>query len=251
MTNYLTELRTVTNLSQRHIAKEVGVHHSTIQRFEKGERELPTEVLEQVSKVIAQKLSTVYVAGLFDRSSCLSIVKVLPNRKKYTKADGNNTGPINFPVYSVRVRFRTSSKLLATVLEQFFGSGFVYHSCGDGWTLVCAHKKSRIVLETLLPYLIVKRTRAVDLLKVLDILDTKPRMRTPLQITNLESGYSRVLPSAVEVAKVLKRTVSTVMYCVHGRTHSCAGHSIEQIPVNTDSIIELENLYIRNRVKWK
>ena len=64
ITNRLRELRLKFGLSQKNLAKEVGMTTNTYQRYEYGERELPASKLCAIASVY--NVSMDYIAGRTD-----------------------------------------------------------------------------------------------------------------------------------------------------------------------------------------
>lgn len=262
MTNLLPELRHACGgLSQRQLAREAGVHHSSIAYYEAGERSLTTETMEKISNVLGQKLTAAYVAGLFDRHSSWTILKLEPNPEKFTTIRNGrktNTGPINLPSYNARVRFTTNDVLIANVLKAFFGAGFVHdRNKGKGnpyFTLFAANQKASIVAEMLLPYLVVKRKVALDVIEMTRILARRPGQTKDIIVTTLSTGKIRRFSTKEEFAKhfdILPQSVSNAIITGTAKQGKLLGYEVhtELRPTAGKDLEKLEAIYQRNRKK--
>lgn len=222
--NILTNLREASGGMSRHaLAKEAGLHHSVVNRFESGEGNLSAESMEKIAKVISSKLQLAYIAGLFDRASSWNIIKINPDPKKYKKKSGN-TGPINYPVYSARIRFTTKHKLLSKVLESFFGEGFTVKVSKKGrYVFFAANRKAKIIAELLLPYLVLKRAEALKIIELVTILEnSKARGKNGKKViaTYLPSFKVRVFNGITDASRSLNIPVWSISNCCRGNQHT-------------------------------
>lgn len=242
MSHLLEDLMQTTGTSRSELARKSGVAIKDLTD--------PTqEVEDKIANVLASRLTASYVAGLFDRSSSWNIIKVLPNRVKHTRSNGKNSGPINIPNYSVRIRFNTASRLLAKVLESFFGAGFVVPRNTGGFELFASNKKSKVVIEKLLPYLVVKRKKALDFLTVLSILEAKPNQRINIGVTYLANGSMRVFRGLKEASKALKVDTHTIQSHIKSKEPLNGNLITKEEFAIQDHMGELEKIYLRNRIR--
>lgn len=197
----LEDLMAVGGFSGRQLQEETGLKDF------KDIDILPEEDFDKLSRAIASRIQIAYVAGLFDRHSSWSILKLMPNREKNqgTTSTGRNRGPINLPSYSIRIRFMTKHKLLAEVLEKVLGEGFTtYHKSSKAYCLFLTSRKARRVIDKLLPYLVLKRQEALLLQEASSILESNPGMGKAVIAQNVEySGRAQVYPSVKAASEAL------------------------------------------------
>ena len=214
----LADLREAGGLTKDELVKVSGIPKYRINKYENGHEIRREDDLERISRVIADRLQIAYIAGLFDRVSSWTIVKVLPNPSKYKgKSGGMNTGPINNPVYSARVRFTTKHKILASVIEAKFGVGFVtYSKLLDSYCFFAANRKALEVAETLLPYLTLKRRQAELIIELTSLLQTNSKQgKTGREIVGvyIPSGRTTVFKDFEEVEERLHISRHSVIGC--------------------------------------
>lgn len=249
--NILSELRETTKTPRRVLADVAGVSYIELHRHEQGKVELSVETMEKISVVLASKLSAAYIAGLFDRMSSWSIAKVLPN-KKHRKKTGN-TGPINFPVYSARIRFITKHRLLAEVFKKFFGVGFI-HPLHNQWNFFAANRKAKEVAEKLLPYLILKRDAALDIIETVDILESRPGQGKAILAVNLKYSTVKLYQSTREAASALGIAPPNITDCLQEKQHTCKNetYTFQYAPEELKDrsyLVKLERLFKQMSVR--
>jgi transcriptional regulator with XRE-family HTH domain len=159
----LKALRESSGISQRELAKEAGVSRTAIYDTEQGKRDLPADVMDKISAVIAEKIELSYVAGLFDRRSRISILKVHPPKVRTQSRSSVS------PHYIARVEFSSVHPLLLEVIQKVFKCGTFYHSPKKNpvthgfmaWSF-----NAEQVLTQLLPYIKLKRPQIQKILEL-------------------------------------------------------------------------------------
>lgn len=241
--NLLKELRAVTNTSQRELARIAGTSRTTVYDYETNQRPIPEVTAEKIAKAISSRLTAAYIAGLFDAKGILTIIRVAPNREKFGRKQGkrSNTGPVTTPNYSVRVRLITDSSLLANVLKQFFGAGFVSKRSETQYEFFAASKKAAKVLNVLIPYLVIKRERAQMLLDMQEIMETRP-------IRMSRDSTTQVFRSVPEASRSLSIPPSDIHTAIRHK-HKTNGYTVEKLYSSADRKEVMESLYQLARVR--
>jgi hypothetical protein len=255
MVSILTNLRlAASEMTIDELSRQAGVDTKSIRVYEDSDAGLSEEDLDKISKVLSTRLKIAYIAGLFDRRSSWTVLRLRP-AARFLKDDGNNTGPVNFTNYSSRIRFVTKHKLLAEVLEAYFGAGFVSRSECHGCTryeFFVTNRRAQEVAEKLLPHLILKKQQAEIIIKVSEIMRSANRNSKAVVATNIKYGTSYIYPSTLEASKTLHIPLNRISSCLIGRQKTTIvgkhWYKFEYAPKVTDlnntiKEIELENLY--------
>jgi len=102
-----------------------------------------------------EKMSLEYIAGFFDGEGCVD--------HTYDKYSG------------LRLRFTQKDRYVLDKIQKYLGCGRIYRENRDGMhRLLLRYKTARKVARLLLPYLIVKKQKVIDGLKIWDDKHTRP-----------------------------------------------------------------------------
>ncbi len=156
-TNVLKGLREAAGLSQRDLAKEVGISRTKVYDLE-NKKDLTVQEAELFSESLAKTIDLAYVSGLFDRASIFSITRIAPGKLHDHQKS---------PAYVASIRFSSNHKILVDILKQVFGVGKVCPQKQTDskirWIYYAHNKNVDTVLEKLIPYLRLKREKALVL----------------------------------------------------------------------------------------
>ncbi len=157
--NLIKELRETAGLSQRELAKEIGMSRTKVYNLENDKAAVLREgELERLSKAFAKNIELAYVAGLFDRASQINITRIAP----FKIHDSQES-----PMYISRIQFHTKHEVLANVVMSVFGTGRVCPIKDKGRIksyMFYAHCESvDKVIDLLLPYVRIKREKLLIL----------------------------------------------------------------------------------------
>lgn len=156
-------LRVAAGLSQSEFSKLSGVSKSYISEVETGKNNPSDVILDKFSNTLAQYVDTSYVAGLFDRKSSMSILRV----KKQDKKDKYGGGWVLGDGYIARIEFNTIHKVIINILQKVFDCGTYYRTnVGESYRFMAWSDNAEKVLTKLYPYLKVKRRHAEILLEL-------------------------------------------------------------------------------------
>lgn len=159
----IKELRESCGLSRNKLADLMNVSDSKIYDMETGRRKAKDEDLEVLGKVIAERIDLSYVAGLFDRSSIITITRTAPYKiHKHQHS----------PAYIARVVFNSKYKILCEIIKNVFGVGKVSTYKNGGMYSYYAHCEDvDNVLQKLLPYIKLKRHKVETLIEFRSFLE--------------------------------------------------------------------------------
>lgn len=162
-------LRESSNLSQSGLSKLSGVSRSFISEIESDKAGFSEETFDKLSSALVKFVDLSYVAGMYDRKSSISILKV-HKREEKTKDGG---GWVLSDGYIARVEFTTKHELLAKFLSRMFDFGTVTKSkykYGNNeytrYSYMCWSKNAERLLTELLPYLKLKKKQAELILEL-------------------------------------------------------------------------------------
>ena len=157
-TNLLKSLREAANLSQQELATRTGLSRTKVYNLENRDL-LNQDETDLFSKVLAETIDLSYVAGLFDRASSFLIIKVARGKIHEHQLS---------PTYIASISFTTNQKLLADTLREVFGVGEVCSVTQYGaqagksrWNYYARSHSVDIILEKMIPYLRLKRKKAI------------------------------------------------------------------------------------------
>lgn len=171
----LKSVRLNAGLSLRDLAKETGISFQTISDLERGHSKLTEDRVDLLSSALARFVDTAYVAGLFDRKSSIGILKVKPVTREKLK-EKQNGGSVTGPTYLVRVEFRTKHKLLVDLIQKIMGCG-TFTNVNNTHIFMAWSANGERVLNTLMPYLKVKRRQAELCLELRDMQNDNKKFR--------------------------------------------------------------------------
>lgn len=166
----LKGLREAARLSQQELADKTGIDRSTISQLENDKFHLTEDRMDKLSNTLAEFTDLAYVAGLFDRASCLGITKLRVGQVY------NAYGTRVSPHYRVRVNFTSKHKILVEVINRVFGVGKVcpqknYRGGQPYYMFYAGSANAEDVLRKLLPYLRVKRSQVELILQLREIIN--------------------------------------------------------------------------------
>lgn len=154
----LKSVRTNAGLTLRQLASKTKIPFQTISDLERGHTKLTPERVDILADTLSKFVDKAYVAGLFDRKSSIGILKVKPVTRKELK-EKNNGGSVTGPTFLVRVEFRSKHKLLIDLIQKVMGCGTLT-SVNNTHVFMAWSANGERVLNTLMPYLKVKRRQA-------------------------------------------------------------------------------------------
>jgi len=165
-TNLLKSLRESAGLSQRDLATAVGISRTKVFNLEQ-KSSLGENEVDLFSKALAKTIDLSYVAGLFDRASTFSITRIAPGKIHALQKS---------TAYIARIQFSSNHKLLVDILMSVFGTGKVcpqkYNNGTTRWIYYSHNQSVDVVLEMLIPYLKLKREKALVLQEFRQFLET-------------------------------------------------------------------------------
>lgn len=151
------DIRESANLSQCKLSKLSGVSRATIYDIETRGNSPRPDTLDKLAKTLSEFTDLAYVAGLFDRSSTITITR--------NKAGRTNTSIR--PHYLARVVFNSKHRILCEIVKTILDCGNVCPVSSktfEGFSFYAHSKDAGKALEKLLPYLKLKRAKALVLL---------------------------------------------------------------------------------------
>jgi len=158
----IKELRESCGLSQKKLAGLLNVSDTKIYDMETGRRKAKNTDLEALGKIMAERIDLSYVAGLFDRSSIITITRTAPYKiHKYQHS----------PMYVSRVVFNSKHRILCEIIKNVFGVGKVSTSKNGNHSYYAHCEDVDLVLEKLLPYIKLKRYKVETLIEFRKFLE--------------------------------------------------------------------------------
>ncbi len=149
----IKELRETSNLSQRELAKLVGVSRTKIYDLENDKSKLKDEDMQRLVSIFSKNIELAYVAGLFDRGCSIQIVKIAPYKIHKSQIS---------PQYLASIKFRSKFEILCQIVKETFGVGKVCNretSDRPYYEYYVACENVDKVVDLLLPYCKIKRAK--------------------------------------------------------------------------------------------
>lgn len=218
----IKEIREGLGLSQTELAKDSGVSRSFLSEIEGNKKTFSDETADKLSTSIAKFMEISYIAGLFDRRSTIDILRITQSNKK-TEWNGGWTLSEG---YIARVEFRSKHKILTNIVKNFFGCGSLTSTKQangtKNYTYMAWSENAEDVLNTLLPYLKLKRKQAELVLKLREFQNTHiggslkySTKNTPEKEERIRQLKSSGLTHA-EIAKKVNLSEGTIFNILHG-----------------------------------
>jgi transcriptional regulator with XRE-family HTH domain len=222
MSELLKSVRLASNLSQNKLGKMSGVSNNYISEIEAGKYNPSSDVLDKLSGTLSQFIDLSYVAGLYDRKSSITILRVKQISSKEKTSGKWHGGWSQGYGYLARVEFRSKHKFLVELIQKVFGCGSITHTKYSKdpektcWTFMAWSDNAEQVLDKIYPYIKLKRQQCDLIFKLRELQKNNKSFRMHLTTRKLGQKTTNIVQdlnnglSFEEVAKKHKVTTRVV-----------------------------------------